>query len=122
MNIGALSAATGVAPSAIRYYESCGLLPSVQRTANGYRVYNEHCRQRLLAIQTAQKLGFSLDRLRSVMTSDVAMPHEEILQSLHARLKEIGTMQAALSAQRAEALALMERLQAEWEQGRCLKL
>ena len=37
MKIGELSRLTGLATSAIRFYEASGLLPSAERGANGYR-------------------------------------------------------------------------------------
>lgn len=122
MKIGELAARTGLAPSAIRFYESSGLLPPAGRGSNGYRVYDEDTLQRLLAIQLAQRLGFSLETLRGVMRHREGMPHELILQSLDQRLAEIDEMQQRLAAQRAETEALIARLQVEWEQGRCLAL
>jgi MerR family copper efflux transcriptional regulator len=122
MKIGELAARAGLASSAIRFYESAGLLPQASRGANGYRVYDDSSLQRVRAIQLAQRLGFSLERLRKVMDDSQGMPHELIIQSLRERLQEIDTMQQALSAQRNEAEALMQRLQRDWEAGRCLDL
>jgi MerR-like DNA binding protein len=39
MRIGELARASGIAPSAVRYYEQLGLLPAPERTASGYRSY-----------------------------------------------------------------------------------
>jgi len=123
MKIGDLAQRTGMASSAIRFYESSGLLPAAKRGANGYRVYDEDTLQRLLVIQTAQRLGFSLDTLRRLMAHGSGeLPHDLILQSLQDRLSEIDAMQASLSQQREETLALMNNLQAQWRQGRCLTL
>jgi DNA-binding transcriptional MerR regulator len=41
MNISQFSARTGLAPSALRYYESEGLLEPAERQSNGYRRYSE---------------------------------------------------------------------------------
>lgn len=49
----------GLAPSAIRYYESIKLLPVPQRVS-GRRRYDLAAVERLEFIQTAQSLGFSL--------------------------------------------------------------
>src|SRR5471032_3169770 len=65
MKIGELAAATGLAPSAIRFYEQSGLLPAAQRAANGYRSYSVEAVERLRYIQLAQALGFTLDTLRA---------------------------------------------------------
>ena len=61
MKIGELAAATGLAPSAIRFYEQSGLLPAAQREANGYRSYSADAVERLRYIQLAQALGFTLE-------------------------------------------------------------
>lgn len=123
MKIGDLAQRTGMAASAIRFYESSGLLPAAKRGANGYRVYDEEALQRLLVIQTAQRLGFSLDTMRRLLPHGSGdMPHDLILQSLQDRLSEIDAMQASLSQQRAETVALMNNLQTQWQQGRCLEL
>lgn len=126
MKIGDLAQRTGMAASAIRFYESSGLLPAAKRGSNGYRVYDEETLQRLLVIQTAQRLGFSLDTLRRLMAHEGGgsgdLPHDLILQSLQDRLSEIDAMQASLSQQREETVALMDNLQTQWQQGRCLEL
>ncbi len=123
MKIGDLSQRTGMAASAIRFYEASGLMPAARRGANGYRVYGEDDLQRLLVIQTAQRLGFSLDTLRRLMAQGSGdLPHDLILQSLQERLSEIEAMQASLNQQRQDTLALINDLQTQWQQGRCLTL
>ncbi|MGH2488491.1 MAG: MerR family DNA-binding transcriptional regulator, partial [Candidatus Limnocylindria bacterium] len=37
MRIGELASLTGLATSAVRYYEQLGLVPKPERTASGYR-------------------------------------------------------------------------------------
>jgi MerR family transcriptional regulator, redox-sensitive transcriptional activator SoxR len=55
----------GIRPSAIRYYESVGILPAPQRI-NGRRRYNSSVLQRLLVIQTAQQAGFTVSEIGSL--------------------------------------------------------
>jgi MerR family copper efflux transcriptional regulator len=86
MKIGELAAKTAMAPSAIRFYEQSGLLPPVERGANGYRVYSEVVLERLLVIQMAQNLGFSLDAMRSVFANNKGFPQAELLARLDTRL------------------------------------
>lgn len=123
LKIGELSARCGLAPSAIRFYESSGLLPPPERGPNGYRVYDDSTLQCLLAIQLAQRLGFSLETLRKLAAHSAAeLPHERVMQSLRERLAEIETMQQQLARQHEETQALMQQLDAEWREGRCLSL
>ena len=124
MKIGELAAATGLAPSAIRFYEQSGLLPAAQRAANGYRSYSVEAVERLRYIQLAQALGFTLDTLRTGLVNRGAQSkdemQDEMLQRLDARLVEVEHMLATLRAQRKDLLAVRERLLATWATGECL--
>jgi len=120
MKIGEVSAITGLAPSAIRFYEQSGLLPAAQRGANGYRCYSELTVARLQLIRMAQSLGFSLDTLRALFASSMEFPEEELLPRLDARLHEIDTVMASLRAQRREVADLRAKTAQAWELGGCL--
>lgn len=123
MKIGELAQRTGMATSAIRFYESSGLLPAAERGTNGYRQYGDAALQRLQMIQLGQRLGFGLDQLRELFAaSRDGLPHELVLQGLDERLAHIDRLAADLARQRSETLSLRERLQAEWAEGRCLSL
>jgi DNA-binding transcriptional MerR regulator len=122
MKIGELAGRTGLAPSAIRFYEASGLLPPATRGANGYRTYSDAALQKLRVIQVAQRLGFSLESLRAVLAWENGTPHELIVERLQSRLAEIDALQATLRSQRRETQALIVRLQEQWAQGQCLEL
>ena len=55
----------GLRPSAIRYYEQIGILPSAQRTS-GQRRYDPTILHRLAVIQRARQTGFTLDEIREL--------------------------------------------------------
>ena len=57
--IGELAKRAGLAPSAIRYYESIGLLPEPYRVS-GQRRYGDDAVRRLEFIAVAQQAGFTL--------------------------------------------------------------
>ena len=61
--IGQIAAASGFAASAIRYYESVGVLP-IPKRRNGRRVYDEAALDLLRAIEVAKAAGFSVEELR----------------------------------------------------------
>jgi|SRR5690554_4659667 len=67
MNIGEAAAASGISRKMIRYYEEIGLLSSVPRSNAGYRVYNATIVQQLSFIRRARDLGFSLERIKTLM-------------------------------------------------------
>ena len=63
LTIGELSARSGVAPSALRFYEQQGLIRST-RTGGNQRRYDRTELRRVSFIRIAQQIGISLDRIR----------------------------------------------------------
>lgn len=97
MSIGELSARSGVAASAIRYYERIGLLTPFGRVS-GRRRYAGEAVASLSLIRLGQSAGFTLAELRSLRMSDGEGPGHP--------------QWAALLGRRLEATAAeMERLQ-----------
>lgn len=67
MRISELSRRSGVPASTLRYYGQLGLLPA-DRTAAGYRVYDESAHQRLMFIEAAKRLRLSLPAIADLLT------------------------------------------------------
>ncbi len=63
LTIGEVAHRCGLAPSALRYYESIGLISS-RRTAGNQRRYHRSVLRRLAVVQAAQHVGLSLDDVR----------------------------------------------------------
>jgi MerR family redox-sensitive transcriptional activator SoxR len=55
----------GLRPSAIRYYEEIGILPSPRRTS-GQRRYDTTVLHRLAIVQRARQIGFTLEEIRAL--------------------------------------------------------
>ncbi len=121
MKIGELAQRSGLAASAIRYYEQAGLLPKAERGANGYRRYAEGALERLQMIQIAQNLGFSLDAIRAVLAKQGSEFHDDLMRSLDTRLAEIETMLLTLRDQRDYLLNVQQKLRTSWAEGACLE-
>jgi MerR family redox-sensitive transcriptional activator SoxR len=68
LTIGALSERTGVAHSALRFYESEGLIHST-RSAGGQRRYPRDVLRRVSFIRIAQQVGLTLDEIRTALSS-----------------------------------------------------
>lgn len=62
MSIGEVSDRSGVAASALRFYEDRGLIAS-QRAASGHRLYPRWTLRQVAFIVFAQRVGFSLDEI-----------------------------------------------------------
>ena len=64
LSIGDVAARSGIAPSAVRFYESEGLVHAT-RTDGGQRRYDREVLRRLAFIRVAQRVGLSLDEVRA---------------------------------------------------------
>ena len=68
LTIGDVAIRAGLAASTLRYYESTGLLPPVERS-NGRRRYGEDVFRRLTAIKVARRAGFTISEVRTLLGS-----------------------------------------------------
>jgi MerR family redox-sensitive transcriptional activator SoxR len=68
LTIGAVVDRTGVAASALRYYEREGLISS-GRSEGGQRRYPREVLRRIAFIRTAQRVGLSLEEVKAAMAS-----------------------------------------------------
>ncbi len=66
LTIGELARQVGMRPSALRYYESIGLLPTPRRV-NGQRRYDISTVQLLAVLQMAQKAGFMIAEMQTLV-------------------------------------------------------
>ncbi|MYM24816.1 MerR family transcriptional regulator [Duganella sp. FT135W] len=119
MKIGELAERSGIAASAIRYYEQAGLMPKAERGTNGYRAYGDSALERINLIQIGQKLGFTLEAIRAVMALEGDALHEGLMKNLDARLQDIDQMMQSLAEQRTSLLETKAQVQATWERGEC---
>lgn len=118
MRIGELAGRTGLAPSAVRYYEQLGLLPAPRRTASGYRSYADDTVDRLTFIRSAQAVGLTLAAVGQVLgvrdageapclvvTELIDRRHAEV----RARIAELRALERELSKLRDRAARLEPR-------------
>src|SRR4051812_25050658 len=68
LTIGQLSERSGVAHSALRFYEDEGVLTS-DRTAGGQRRYHRDALRRVSFVRAAQQVGLSLDEIAAALAS-----------------------------------------------------
>ncbi|MDF3294029.1 redox-sensitive transcriptional activator SoxR [Streptomyces silvisoli] len=66
LTIGELAARSGLAASALRYYEELDLIHS-ERTAGGQRRYKRATLRRVAFIRAAQQVGLTLDEARAAL-------------------------------------------------------
>ena len=68
MTIADVARRSGVAASALRYYEERGLITSALRTGSGHRRYPRSVLRRIAFIVFAQRIGLSLDEISAELT------------------------------------------------------
>jgi DNA-binding transcriptional MerR regulator len=110
----AASRATGVSADTLRHYERKGLLPRVHRTASGHRRYSPATVERVLLIQRALVVGFSLDDLSRVLSvrDRGGAPCQRVRALVGERLDALQRDIADLVALRDELRTLL----AEWDE------
>lgn len=100
--IGELARRTGVAVSAVRYYEQRGLLSAVGREAH-QRVFDGTAVQLLETIHLAQRAGFSLDEIRELL-----QPTGDLRKLVTDKLHLLARTRADLDAAERMLLASLE--------------
>ncbi len=104
MQVGMLSAASGVKIETIRYYEKVGLLPKPVRAGNGRRVYDQADAERLSFIRRARLLGFPMADIRAILAlrapkagnATVRTIAERHLATVRARLADLRALEDML--------------------------
>jgi len=86
--IGEVAERAGMTASRIRYYESRGLLSQPERQA-GKRRYGEDVLRRLEIIDAAQRVGFTLEEIRSLFGTRDQPAHERLRQLATMKLPEL---------------------------------
>jgi MerR family transcriptional regulator, redox-sensitive transcriptional activator SoxR len=107
MTIGQIAARSGVATSALRFYEDAGLIHS-ERTSAGHRRYSRTVLRVVAFIVFAQKVGLSLEEVRSELArlprnrvperSDWAKLSANWKRRIRERIAELERLEAGLTA------------------------
>jgi DNA-binding transcriptional MerR regulator len=120
MKIGELSKQSGLSPSAIRFYESKGLLKAVGRMSNGYREYPAEAAAVLAIIIKAQQTGFTLDEIKCMLPAKTTdWQHDQLVDSLRKKLDDIESMERKLAENKAHILSLLGLIDANPEGMAC---
>jgi Cu(I)-responsive transcriptional regulator len=105
MNIGEISALSGLPAKTIRYYEEIGLVKPL-RDANGYRAFREKDLHKLAFLGRARALGFSIQACRNLLhlyedqsrsSSDVKEIAKTHLLQIEQKIADLSEMQHTLS-------------------------
>ena len=108
--VGEMAKRLGVAPSTLRYYDQEGLLPFVERSSSGIRVFKDSDYAWLQIIECLKKTGMQLKDIKIFV--EMAMQGDETIES---RLALITKQKDAVKAQIAEMEQTLKILEfKEW--------
>ena len=105
LTIGQVARLAGVGVETLRYYEREGLLEEPARRESGYRQYVPAVVDRLLFIQRAKVLGFTLREIKDLLRlhadadstrSEVRRRAEEKVIAIEAKIADLQRMRTAL--------------------------
>ena len=94
MLIGEVARQSGMAQSAIRYYEDAGLLGRPERKSSGWRSFSPEVVDRLRVIRMARDLGFSLEEIKTLLNGFSAdtPPSKRWQQLAQRKLPEVNAL------------------------------
>ncbi len=109
MNIGDVSARSGLPAKTIRYYEDIGLV-SPTRDTNGYRAFREKELHKLAFLGRARSLGFTIEDCRALLAlyEDETRASADVKRIANEHLEQIETKIARLEAMRDTLSHLIE--------------
>lgn len=117
MRISELAERVRVPVSTIRFYERIGLMAEPDRTASGYRNYDEDSATRLLFISRARGLGLTCEQIADLVPvwdgNRCATARERVTGLIAQKQAEIAARIAELAAFADELAAVGETLAAE---------
>lgn len=131
--VGELARRSGVSVRTLHHYDAIGLLAPRQRTASGHRLYGEADVQRLLHIRSLVQMGFSLDEVAACLQRADFSPERLLalhlerlrariaqterlcrrLESLNARLHDLGAISVGEFLETIEAMTMLEKYYTE---------
>lgn len=114
---GELAAKAGVSADTLRHYERRGLVDPPRRLPNGYRSYPPETLSRVLLIQRALDVGFSLDELARLLRARDRgrAPCREVRAMAARKLEEVDRQLDALASFRATLQATLRDWDARLE-------
>ena len=104
--VGEMAQLLGVAPSTLRYYDKEGLLPDVERSPGGMRVFHQKDFDWLQIIVCLKRTGMQLRDIRTYI--DMTARGDETIE---ARLQLLIKQREAVKTQMAELQAVLDTLE-----------
>jgi len=119
LTIGKIAKRAGVGIDTVRYYERNGLLSPSARSAAGYRRYGDLEVARLRFIRRAQKLGFTLKEIASLLNLSAKRNVAQVKRTAQAKLEDVDARIADLRRVRDGLAILIEACPGHGQAAEC---
>jgi MerR family transcriptional regulator, copper efflux regulator len=119
LSIGNLARKAGVGIDTVRYYERNGLLAPSARLASGYRRYGDLELARLRFIRRAQKLGFTLKEIGSLLNLSARRNVAQVKRTAQTKLEDVDARIADLRRVREGLAVLIEACPGHGQASEC---
>ena len=118
MKIGQAGRAATLEPSAIRFYESVGVLPPPNRTPSGYRDYSDADVDLMQFVRRLKALELPLDDIRAIVSLRVAgeAPCRPVRDAIAREAKSVDDRIDQLVRLRSELRSMQQRMDATEDQ------
>lgn len=81
---------TGLTTVTIRFYEKSGLLPKLERSSSGYRLYPKSLIPRFYFIKHAKSVGFELSEIKYLLSiQEKDLSNEQVKDTVQAKISSI---------------------------------
>jgi MerR family mercuric resistance operon transcriptional regulator len=117
--IGRLAATAGVPVETIRYYQRLKLVPEPPRPVGSIRRYTEEDAERLRFIKRAQRMGFTLSEITSLLTLQARRSCRETRDLAAAKLRLIDARIRELRDLRIQLADLVAECDANTQDAKC---
>jgi len=106
LNIGQVAKQTGVTVETIRFYEKEGLIEEPQRSNSGYRQYPAETVKRVLFIQHAKEVGFTLKDIGELLAlrrepgtscTDIKVRSTQKIEEVDQKIEDLTRIRNALA-------------------------
>lgn len=118
----------GINPQTLYFYERIGLIPSLQRTKAGYRLFSEEDIERIAFITRAKSLGLTLEEIKEILTlkDGNSLTCQAVYHRLDQKVKTIQEQIQQLQILEKDLLILREKCKVNLEnsapKGQCIIL
>lgn len=119
LTIGSIARQAGIRTSAVRYYETQGLLKPADRLPNGYRIYDKEAVNLLNFVRRAQTLGITLKEVRKLLdlSRRGQQPCEQVKELARYHLHDVDLKIRELKLLRKQLQMLLRRRSRHGQEG-----